>query len=471
MTPLQDRILHLIRRESLVPTGARVVAALSGGADSVALTLLLRELARTGGFELAGIAHLNHNLRPTADGDQQFCCDLAAQLSLPIEVGSADVRGRSTRERISIEEAGHRERYVFFRRALNAFAADRVATAHTRHDQAETSLMRFLRGAGPGGLSGIHPRSGRVIRPLIDVSRTELRTFLASRGQTYREDETNQDLRVTRNRIRHELIPFLQSRFSASVVETLARDAKIARYDAEWLDAEANRAALTIVKEIEGGVELDRAALVGQPVALARRVAKQAVERVSGRASAFDQVERVLALADAGTSDPEVIDLQGCHVRRFETRLVVRSPRPRNRAPEPDGFAYCLRIPGEVAVREAGVFVSVERATVGTPIGTLAARGGRVCVAGDQLTDPLIVRNWRPGDVIRPLGLRGHKKLQDFFVDRKIAREARQEVPIVTDKHKGIVWIVRHTVGDDFRVSANTEGMLILKVRDFGGAE
>ena len=469
MVSLHDRVRHLIRRESLVPVGTRVVAALSGGADSVALTLLLRELAPAIGFELAAVAHLNHHLRPGADEDQQFCCDLAAQLSLPIELGSADVRGRADRERVSIEEAGHRERYAFFDRVLNAIGADCVATAHTRHDQAETSLMRLLRGAGPGGLSGIHPRSGRIVRPLLDVSRDELRTFLANRGQTFREDETNHDLGVTRNRVRHELIPLLEGRFSASVVDTLARDAKIARYDAEWLDHAANLVAPTIVKEIEGGIELDRAALVKQPVALARRVAKSALERVSGRTGGFDQIERVLALAAPGTAEPVVVDLHGCHVRRFETRLVVRPPRSRERAPEPAGFNYRLGIPGEVAVPEVGVSVSVERAPVGAPVGALAARAGEVCVAGDQLTDPLIVRNWRPGDVVRPLGLQGHKKLQDFFVDRKVAREARQKVPIVADKHKGIVWIVGHTVGDDFRVSASTEGMLILKARDLGG--
>ena len=470
MAALQDRVLRMIQRESLVLPGSRVIVALSGGADSVALTLLLRELAATGGFELAGVAHLNHNLRPDAAGDQRFCSDFAAQLSLPIEIGSADVMGRAERDRISIEEAGHRERYAFFKRTLAATSADRVATAHTRHDQAETSLMRLLRGAGPGGLSGIHPQSGRVVRPLLDVSRSELRIYLAARGQTHREDETNQDLGVTRNRVRHELIPLLESRFSASVVETLARAAKIARYDAEWLDDAATLAAKTVLRVTDDGVELDREALVGQPVALARRIAKQALERVTGRASAFDQVERVLALAGPETSEPDVVDLQGCHVRRLETRLVVRSPRSRERVPEPAGFAYRLEIPGEVVVPEAGVALSVERAPAGAPLGTLAARSGRVCVAGGQLTDPLTVRSWRPGDVVRPLGLRGHKKLQDFFVDRKVARLDRQKVPIVADKHKGIVWIVGHTVGDDFRVSASTEGMLILKARNLGGA-
>ena len=183
-----------------------------------------------------------------------------------------------------------------------------------------------------------------MIRPLLDVGRPELRKYLADRGQTYQEDETNRDLSVTRNRVRHELIPFLEERFSPSVVDTLARDAKIARHDAEWLDAAANRSASTIVTYEDGSSWLHVESLTGQPVALARRIAKRALEHVTGHTAGFAQVERVLALASGEATSGEV-DLPGCRVRRSRDRVYVGPPLSRTMRPTAsEGF--CLSATG-----------------------------------------------------------------------------------------------------------------------------
>ena len=472
MPSLQERVLRLIDRERLIPEQGRVLVALSGGADSVALTALLHELAATVGCILAGVVHLNHQLRPAADEDERFCRELAGQLSVHLEVGCADVRRRAEEEGISIEEAGHCARYAFFERTLHALDADCLATAHTRDDQAETYLMRLIRGAGPEGLAGIRPRSGRVIRPLLDVSRSELRAYLQERQISFREDETNRDLRITRNRVRHELIPLLEQRFSPAIVKVLARDAAIARGDAEWIDAAANEIAAAIVTDDEGDIAVDAAALGREPTALARRIAKQALERVARRAVGFNDVERFLDLARVPQRGAVAADFPGCRVERHSGRLIVTEARPRGgTAGVTEGFAYPLAVPGEVQVPEAGLAISAARVSVGdSPRDKLSARGRTVAVAAGLLSDELIVRSWRPGDVVRPLGLGGSKKLQDFFVDRKVARAARQNVLIVTDKEKGIIWVVGHTVAEDFRVSAGTAGVIILTARKLGGA-
>ena len=463
--PLGDRVLGTIRQESLVPEGGRVVIALSGGADSVALTLLLSELAETGTFDLVGVAHLNHQLRDAAAGDERFCRALAGRLSLPCVVGRADVRGQANRERISVEEAGHRERHALFRQAAATLNADRIATAHTRDDQAETYLMRLLRGAGPVGLSGIHPRSNDVVRPLLDVSKSELRAYLEAKGQDFREDETNHDLAVTRNRIRHVLIPFLERQFSPSVLDTLVRESKIARHDAEWLDDQANAAASGIVSYRDRVAVLDREGLSRQPVALAGRIAKRALEQVADRCMGFEHVQRFLTMATGNAESGAALDFPGCRVTVGPERVVIGPPHTRRTNSTPSTrFAYQLRIPGEVEIPEAKIAVSVECVT-GSQAAGMSARGASVYVAGDHVTDPLIVRSWVPGDVFRPLGLGGHKKIQDLFVDRKIDRLARQKVPIVADKKRGIVWVVGHSVSDDFRVTPDTEGMLLLRER------
>lgn len=331
LSPLHQSVLQLVRREQLLPAGVRVVAALSGGADSVALTLLLRELAERAGFVLAGVAHLNHQLREEAEADEQFCRELAAALALPIDVERVDVAQAARRGRISLEDAGHRERYAFFRRALARMRGDRVATGHHRDDQAETALMRLVRGAGPDGLAGIRPRAGCVVRPLLHVSRAELRAWLEQRGQPFREDETNRDPAFTRNRVRHELIPFLEARFSPSIAGVLARTAEIVRADAEWMEAAVDEIAPAVLALGERTATVDAEALLRHPPALARRLARRALEHVAGRRPEFDTVERLLAVASAPGGEIREADFPGCRVEWRATRLVIRPPLPRTR--------------------------------------------------------------------------------------------------------------------------------------------
>ena len=203
-------VRRTIRRYRLIQPADRVLVALSGGSDSVALLRVLYDMATEDGFELAGAAHLNHQLRgEAADRDEEFCRRLAAALGLPIDVERIDVAALATIGGVSVEHAAHDARYAFFERAAARLNGGLVAVAHTRDDQAETFLLRLLRGAGPRGLGGMHPQSGIVIRPFIETSREEIRNFLRERQVEYCEDASNADRGTPRNRIRHELIPFL----------------------------------------------------------------------------------------------------------------------------------------------------------------------------------------------------------------------------------------------------------------------
>lgn len=469
MSSLPDRVHQLIRKERLIPERGQVLVALSGGADSVALTLLLHALAPNATFTLAGVVHVNHQLRDAAADDERFCRDLAERLSLPIEVAQVDVRQTARRLHISLEEAGHRERYAVFDEVAERLAIDRIATAHTRDDQAETYLMRLIRGAGPEGLAGIRPRSGRVIRPVLDALRVELRAYLAERGESFREDETNRDLAITRNHVRHELVPFLQERFSPAIVDVLARTAAISLGDAEWIDTRVNEIAPAVVSYTEDRVSVDVDRLSEQPTAVSRRVARRALEHVAKQSLGFEHVERFLRLASGPRRVVGEADFPGCRVEWSGDALVVAPPRARDTPTDVGGFQYELAIPGRVRVPEAQMEVSAELVSRTEYEGGLVARGGAVTVAAAALTNPLIVRSWQPGDVIRPLGLGGRKKLQDLFVDRKVARSERHIVPIVADKKGGIVWVVGHAVAEDFRVTAGTEGMLILRMQELGG--
>ena len=464
--PLAERVLRAIERDRLIPRGGRVLAALSGGADSVALSMLLADAASSGGYVLAGLVHVNHQLRGrAAEADESFCRTLAAALDVPIIVERVDVAALARADRISIEHAGHRARYAIFERVAGEQGVDRVATGHTRDDLAETVLLRLIRGAGPGGLAGIRPRAGLVVRPLLGVTRRELSEHLAARGLRYREDESNRDLRMTRNRVRHRLLPLLAREFSPAIVEVLAREAAIAQADADWIDGVANERAATVVTYGGDLVTVDGAALRAEPLAVARRIARAALERASGRGRVgFAHVERLLDLV---ASPGLTADFPGSRVERRGPLLVLRPAAPGRRPPPAaGGFEYRLDVPGEVAVPEAGLSISAAPAT--TLPASLRAGGDTVAVTAAGLTPPLTVRSWRPGDAFRPLGLGGRKKLQDFFVDRKVARAARGTIPIVTDE-RGIVWVVGHGLAEDARVTDGPAGVLILRSRKLGG--
>ncbi len=476
MHALAERVLTFLSREDLIPDGARVAVAVSGGGDSVALWCLLTELTEHARFAVVGLAHLNHQLRGQAsDADARFCDELASRVGLPGIVESIDVAAIAQTERISLEHAGHLARHAFFDRAAGRLGATHVALGHTLDDQAETYLLRLLRGAGAAGLSAMRPRRGRVVRPLLQVRRVELREYLTFRGVSFREDASNQDQQVSRNRVRHDLLPHL-GRYAPRVVEALAREAEIARADDEWLDRAAHESHATLVKTDEHGVTVDADGLAALHPALSRRVVRRLLADLSDRACGFAHVERVRAMAAGSIAR---IDLPGVRAERRGRVMYVARRAGRGTARELGRpFEYQLDVPGEVAVPEAAVTLRAERGGDSRRGGSHAAAAIAVGDATPELTvsvqmqaGPLRVRNWRPGDWYRPVGLNGHrKKLQDLFVDRKVERPRRHRVPVVVDARDRVMWVVGLGLSEDFRVTEArpreaTASMIILTVR------
>jgi tRNA(Ile)-lysidine synthase len=466
---IHDRVRRTIRRYGLLPRETRVAVALSGGADSVALLLILRELAPTEGFRLAGAAHLNHQLRgAAADEDEAFCRRLTSELDLPLYVERCDVGSRARNSNISIEHAAHDARQEFYARAAARLSVSAVAVAHTRNDQAETFLLRLLRGAGPRGLGGMHARAGIVVRPLIETGREDVRAFLDAGRIRFREDATNVDTTIPRNRVRHELMPVLEARFSPGIVEVLAREASIAREDAEYLDEVAGDVARRLVARVPEGVEIRRADLVALPPAIARRVVRIAAQQIALRSQfvGFDAVDAVLRLAVSNTSGP--LDLPGQRVSCRGDSLLFAGSAGRGSPPTALAFDYPLPVPGTVLVPEAACTIAADVQPVPSgrsapDVWTLAGRGDEAVLEAGRITSPLTVRNRRPGDRLRPLGLKGHKKLQDLFVDAKVERAARDKTPVIVDSAGQIVWVPGHALAEEFRVTDRTRAVVILK--------
>ena len=446
------RVRSFIREHDLIRTDMRIAAAVSGGADSVALAFVLAELERLGAARFAGIIHFNHQLRAAADADEAFVRDIAAALNVPFLADRDDVRARAARERRSLEDAGRVARHEFFERARATLGADCVALGHTRDDQAETVLLRLVRGAGPRGLSGMHPRTGRVVRPLLDCSRAELRAWLDERGAAHVEDLSNADVTIPRNRIRAELLPFLVERFNPNIVEVLADEAELARAVWQWMD-EASAPFLKIPHVLE------LSALRAAPAALQRLVVWRALSAAAGgRHISFDHVAAVIRLTQSDRLGVN-LDLPGQTVQRSGNQIVLRTERRSTHAP--NLFERALSIPGETHIPEAGCVVTARDAPAG---GATVSSQDEAFIRRDLVRESLVVRNRRPGDKFRPAGMRGSKKLQDLFVDAKVPRATRDSVPVVVDERDRIVWVVGFGIDEAFRVTDASQAVLVLRL-------
>lgn len=479
VTHLVDRIRRYAARHALWTPDTRVVAAVSGGSDSIALVFLLRELAAAGALRLAGLAHLNHRIRGVAaDEDAAFCRALAERLGLPSLIGDEDVPARAARARVSVEVAGRAARQAFYAAAIAKLGGDAVALAHTRDDQAETVLLRLVRGAGTAGLGAMAPRSGPHVRPLLEISRAELRAYLHARGEGWREDLTNRDRTTPRNLLRHDVLPILRSAVNPQVDAALARAADILRADAAALAAIAEDAASRLVHARDRRIEVESAGLAALPLAIARRVALCALATANpGRSYGLAEADALCRTA-AGEAP---VSVAGIVMERSGAAVVLmkRSGVDRPRQSRSAGAAggavlepRTLSVPGELAGPDGAWVLTADgplaRGPETLPVEVSGAGPGsplEAVVDAARIGRALRVRGRRPGDRLRPLGAPGHRKLQDVLVDRKVPCEERDRVPIVTDEADRIVWVAGHALAEPFRVTPRTTAVVVLRLR------
>lgn len=484
MSSLIERVARYASQQRLWAADVRVVAAVSGGSDSVALLFLLRELAARGELILAALAHLNHQIRgDAAEADAGFCRALAARLDIPAIVGDADVPVLAQRNNVSLEVAARDARQQFYAEAMRTARAACVALAHTRDDQAETILLRLTRGTGTFGLAGMAPRRGHLVRPVLEVTRRELQDYLGSIGESWREDETNRDRAIPRNRVRHEVLPNLRA-INPNADAALARAGGLLRADAELLETLANAAYIQIVsaaadvpaerwRKRPAGDKDDVVVKAGEltrlPAALATRVARYALETANPDGSYGVEDARALCAFAAGDG---VSTLPGLRVERFGGNEVLLS-RVHNvhgvhqvhavRGASVDFPELKLGIPGTVEAPFGGWAVSAEGPM--TPPPSFDRGPTTAIVDAAQLGDRLIVRLRRPGDRLQPLGAPGRRKVQDVLVDRKVPKDDRDHVPIVTTEKGDIVWVAGQVLADRFRVTSLTARVVILTLR------
>jgi tRNA(Ile)-lysidine synthase len=483
---LTGRILATVKTQAMIRAGERVGVAVSGGADSVALLLLLLELREQLGIVLS-VVHFNHQLRGKAsDADEKFVARLAAKHGLKFHSASAHVTRKAKDERANLEDAARRARQDYFRSLKESGVCERIAVAHTADDQAETVIAHLLRGTGLAGLSGIHPVAGPVIRPLLNVRREELRRFLRARKQAWREDATNRDTKRMRARIRKKLLPLLQKQFQPAIVEHLCTLAELAREDEAFLDAVTVERLQALVRKSGGQARIALDDLL-QPwekggfntentegtestektSALSKRMVRRIVESIKPRQGQLGagHVDAVLQLARGGQSGSSLSLPGGVEVRKERDALVfvsVENAGKRTSRSAPREYDYEIdmaREHAEVSVAELGCVFRFR--VIDWPPNRGETSRDRAVLDRDRLRFPMVLRNWRPGDRLRPQGHHNAHKLKRLLNEKRVSRWERDGWPVLTSGGV-LAWARGFPVAAEFAANERTRAGIVI---------
>lgn len=454
-----------IRDLGVLRPGERLLLAVSGGQDSTALALALAALSAELDLHCE-VAHVNHGIRGRAsDADEAFVRSLAADLGLPYHARRVDAPARSEDSGCGLEEAARLERHAALREVATGAGLDRIALGHTATDRAETILMNILRGCGLDGLAAMRAEAGLLVRPLLGVAREDTRAYCVARGVEPRDDATNADESILRNRVRLSLLPLLEREYRPGAVRSLNRLAEIVETEVDWTAALALEAAETVLaEEGDGSWRLDLAAAQELPSGLRRHMLRSALGRVRGdlRDITLEHLTSLERLVTSGATGNR-LELPGVWGEKTAEHVVLRSCPSEERS----GFCASLSVPGVATVPEAGL----ELTSRVVPAGDCdPGRRGPLCAQLDErLVGPeVVVRSPEPGDRIAPLGMQGTKKLQDIFVDEKTPRFERGRTPVVTLPQGEVVWVVRHCVSERVKVTPETERVAELIARPLG---
>jgi tRNA(Ile)-lysidine synthase len=452
---LLSQVRKTVVRYGLLERGDKILSACSGGADSMALLCALLELRAEYGLTIA-VAHFNHRLRPAAVDDESFVIGTARKFGLPVYVRRENIRTYAKKNRLNIEEAGRERRYKFLRETAARIGAARIATGHTLTDQAETVLMRIMRGSGPAGLGGISPcLDGLIIRPLIEVKRGDVESYLRAGKIPYREDETNRELRYRRNRVRLRLIPYLEKNFEPEIVRHLGRLAEISREEEqlweEYSQAEVKRA---ISKE-KGRAVLDAHRLSALPPALGRRLVRTFLRAVKGdlRKLSFRDFEAVRRLDEGKEAS-----LPGRLVFRREKGLISIKEKAKPRL----FYDYEWDAKKRLMIPETGLSFSGKLKQKGRAWISSFDDTRRAVIDADKVRLPLHVRSRREGDRYRPFGAPGRKKLKEIMRAKGIPAGERNRLPVFLSGGK-IIWVPGLPVSEDFKITPATQHILIIE--------
>jgi len=455
-----EKILTTIKKHEMITAGDRIVVGVSGGPDSICLLNVLNELKDRLSIKLY-VVHINHCIRgETADQDEQFVKDFACRLGLSVYSEKLMIIQMAKSKKISIEEAGRIARYNCFEEYLKELDANKIAVGHNMNDSVETFLFNLVRGTGIEGLKGIEPVRGNIIRPLIETGRDEIEVYCKEEGLVPRIDETNADFAFTRNRIRNGLIPYVKQNFNPNIIETLNRTADIINDENQVTsvlsESYYNECLINSDKSL---IEMDLKKFNMLHDAVKKRIIRLAVEKLKGNTKAVEKIhiEQAIDLAQKAKTGTVYRFNKGIEVRIKYGNLVIM----KEKFGDKKDFCYDINIPSKIEIPELKAYLTIMLAKYNEI--DRNKKDNNICLLDkEKLAASLQVRNRRNGDRINPEGMKGTKKLKDYFIDEKIPREERDLIPMITEGQE-IIWIVGKRYSEKYKITDDTKEVVIIE--------
>lgn len=468
-----EKVARTAAEERLWTRGDTIVVGVSGGPDSVALLHTLHELAPRDDLTLIA-AHVDHGFRGEESAlEAEQVRVMARELGIPCESTYIDLPAYIEETGMNAQSAAREKRYAYFREIAEKHRAARIAVAHHADDQAETVLMRIVRGTSPGGLSGIPIRRAEknveLIRPLLRMYKADILKFCENRGLRYSMDSSNEQRYYFRNTIRLDLLPAL-AQYNPGITNALVRLSELAAQEDEWMEGETQAAFGRHVRLYGDECQLNRVTLQGLHVALQRRLIKLILECVGPKLehASFDIIETIRNAARNSAASTWSIDAGGGvrFVREYDNlRFIGACPAAGSSNSGTGSYAYIVEEEASrIEVPEAGVWLSFNRLH---PSQAKRPESRREAIFdADRLQYPLTLRNRRPGDRMKVLGLNGTKKVQDMFVDERIAPSRREKLPLLVDAAGTVLWIPEVRRSSEAQVTASTGRVLHIRMEN-----
>jgi len=473
---LEEKVLQTVKKFDMLSFNDRILIGISGGPDSVTLLNILLSFKKRYNLSFF-IAHLDHMLRgKESDEDVNFVKNLAQELGLPCEIKSCNLAKITRKEHLTLEEAARKYRYKFFLETARKFKTNKIALGHNADDQVETVLMRFLRGSGLEGLMGIPPVRGKIIRPLIECSRTEIEEYCKENKIEYRVDSSNKEVVYFRNKIRLELLPLLSKSYNKNIKDIMLRLRSIISEVSAYLNQETELFFKEVVRrESPEMVIIDLKKFTSLPLALKRRIIRKSIEVVKGNlySISFRHSNEILKLTEYQLGEKEIYLPDNLMAKKIYNKIMIYKKRiSKNQTEEmPTPWEYDILIPGKTEIKSLGIKVEI-KILDSTDIKsflyfTRKKSKGKFLefIDYNKVKLPLKLRNRRSGDRFYPLKMEGLKKIKDFFIDNKIPKGYRDLIPILVDSEDQIIWVMGMRLDDRVKINSDTKKVLRVKTK------